>query len=177
MAPIRLAILEADMPQPQTAARYSHYTGLFTSLLTSATSPTPVAARFTITRHHIVNDASAYPSLSDIDAILITGSKHSAYLDDEWIRDLVDYTRKALETNRVRVVGVCFGHQILGRALGVGVGQSEKGWEVAVTDVELSEEGKKLFGLGKMVSLDMSVILGREEEWRKRERQRKKTKC
>lgn len=153
MAPIRLAILEADSPQPKSAARYSHYTGLFTSLLSSAVAPSPVADHFAITRHHVVNDTSAYPSLDDVDAILITGSKHSAYMDDEWIVALTDFTRRAIEGGRVKVVGVCFGHQIVGRAVGVEVGVSEIGWEIAVTDVELSEEGKKLFGLEKMVGV------------------------
>ncbi|PKS09137.1 hypothetical protein jhhlp_003751 [Lomentospora prolificans] len=164
MAPIRLAILEADTPQPETAARYGHYTGLFTSLLAAATHPSPVATHFTISRHHIVHDTSAYPALEDIDAILITGSKHSAYLHDEWIVALAEYTRKALDTGRIRVVGICFGHQIVGRALGAEVGKSDKGWEVAVTDVDLSEEGKKLFGLEKMRDVDEKSVTQRIQQ-------------
>ncbi|SPN99694.1 related to P.aeruginosa anthranilate synthase component II [Cephalotrichum gorgonifer] len=150
MAPIRLAILEADVLAPTTAARYSNYTGLFTSLLTSALAPSALAPRFAIARHHIFKDTSAYPALEDVDAVLVTGSKQSAYQDDEWILALVDYVRRAIEGGRVRVVGVCFGHQIVGRAMGVGVGVSEAGWELAVTEVDLSEEGKKVFGLEKM---------------------------
>ncbi|CAI4210773.1 unnamed protein product [Parascedosporium putredinis] len=93
---------------------------------------------------------AAYPALDDVDAILITGSKHSAYLDDEWILALTDYTRKALDSRRVRVVGICFGHQIVGRALDAGVAKNDRGWEVAVTEVDLTDEGKKIFGLEKM---------------------------
>ncbi|MBE3047656.1 hypothetical protein IMZ48_35115, partial [Candidatus Bathyarchaeota archaeon] len=97
MAPIRLAILEADSPQPKAAARYGNYTGLFTSLLATAVAPDPVADHFAITRHHVVNDTSAYPALEDVDAVLITGSKHSSYMDDEWIVALTDFTRRAIE--------------------------------------------------------------------------------
>lgn len=157
MAPTRIAVLEADSPQPKAAERYGHYTGLFTSLLSAAVAPSPVTDHFVITRHHVVNDTAAYPALDDVDAILITGSKHSAYMDDEWIVALTEFTRRAIEGGRVRVIGVCFGHQIVGRALGVEVGVSDVGWEVAVTDVELSEEGKKLFGLQKMVSSAVPV--------------------
>lgn len=159
MPPIRLAILEADSPPPKAAARYSHYTGLFTSLLATAVAPSPVTDHFTITRHHVVNDTSAYPDLDDVDAILITGSKHSAYMDDEWIVALTEFTRRALEGGRVKVVGVCFGHQIVGRAEGVEVGVSQAGWELAVTDIDLSDEGKKLFGLEKMVRHPPSSFL------------------
>jgi hypothetical protein len=152
--PIRLAVLEADTPQPLTKAKYGGYGGVFTALFEAACQaldpPQPLSSQLAISKHDIVNDLSAYPSLDSINAILITGSKHSAFDNDEWILKLVDYTQQCLESG-VRVVGVCFGHQILGRALGVKVGRSDKGWEVAVTDVELTEKGKEIFGMERLV--------------------------
>jgi GMP synthase-like glutamine amidotransferase len=56
-----------------------------------------------------------------------------------------------LAQDRVRLIGVCFGHQIVGRALGAKVGRSDGGWEVAVNDIELTEKGKELFGVDKLV--------------------------
>lgn len=52
----------------------------------------------------------------------------------------------------MKILGICFGHQIIGRALGVKVGRSDAGWEIAVCDMDLSEPGKKLFGKDKLVS-------------------------
>lgn len=52
--------------------------------------------------------------------------------------------------DRVRFIGVCFGHQILGRALGVKTGRSGS-WEVSVCDVDLSAKGQELFGKKRMV--------------------------
>jgi GMP synthase-like glutamine amidotransferase len=49
------------------------------------------------------------------------------------------------------VIGVCFGHQIIGRAAGVKVGRSDKGWEIAVLPIELSPRGKELFEQDTMV--------------------------
>ena len=49
------------------------------------------------------------------------------------------------------MIGVCFGHQIIGRALDVKVDRSDKGWEVAVVEVELTAKGKELFGLETLV--------------------------
>lgn len=149
--PLRLAILESDTPQPTTQAKYGGYGGVFTALLTAATSPSDVSTAVTITSHDVVNDLESYPSLDDVDALLLTGSRHTAFEDDEWIQKLVAYTKEAIDGGRVRVVGVCFGHQIVGRAMGVKVGKSDKGWEVAVTDVDLTEVGKEVFKLEKMV--------------------------
>lgn len=106
----------------------------------------------TITAHNIVEDMQSYPPLDDVDAVLITGSRHTAYEDDPWILKLVEYARQAIDTGRIKVVGVCFGHQIIGRAMGARLGRSDQGWEVAVTEVDLTDKGKAIFQLDKMVS-------------------------
>jgi GMP synthase-like glutamine amidotransferase len=56
-----------------------------------------------------------------------------------------------LSETQVRVIGVCFGHQIVGRALKAEVGRNPLGWEAAVNDVDLSAKGKELFGVDKLV--------------------------
>jgi len=58
---------------------------------------------------------------------------------------LVEFTEKLLEHDRIRIIGVCFGHQIIGRAAGAKVGRSEGGWEVSVLPVELTQKGKEIF--------------------------------
>lgn len=95
---------------------------------------------------------TVYPDPSTIDAILITGSKYSAYADDDWIIRLTEYTRALIEEGRVRIIGVCFGHQIVARALGGRVAASLAGWELSVTEMELTKEGKRVFGGESLVS-------------------------
>jgi len=58
---------------------------------------------------------------------------------------LVDFTKQVLNQHRIRIIGVCFGHQIVGRAMGVKVDRSDRGWEVAVTSVNLTDKGRQLF--------------------------------
>jgi GMP synthase-like glutamine amidotransferase len=150
--PLRLGILMNDTPLPQTKAKWGSYGGVFTNLFERAVAPDPVAAHLAITMHDVVNDTADYPALEDVDCLLLTGSRHNAFDTDAWIETLVEFTRKALASGRVRVVGVCFGHQIVGRALGVPVTRSPGGWELSVTDVALTEKGKEIFGMDKMVS-------------------------
>ncbi|KAK4184839.1 putative glutamine amidotransferase [Podospora australis] len=148
MPPIRLAILEADTPVPNTNAKYNGYFGVFSHLLARAVSPAPLDSVFTLSGHDVVNSPSpsSYPNLDEIDAILITGSKHNSFEDDPWILSLVEFTRKALTHPRVRVIGICFGHQIVARAMGCLVARSNAGWEVSVTETTLTEKGKEIFG-------------------------------
>ncbi|KAI0128189.1 class I glutamine amidotransferase-like protein [Hypoxylon sp. NC0597] len=152
--PARLAILEADTPVPGVKAKYGSYGGVFRNLFERACAtlnpPQPLSAQLDLSYHDIVNDLDAYPDLEAIDAILISGSKYSAYENDEWILRLVDFTRRCLESGRVRVIGVCFGHQIVGRAMGADVGKNDRGWELSVTEHKLTDEGKRLFGMDKI---------------------------
>jgi len=48
-------------------------------------------------------------------------------------------------------MGVCFGHQIIGRAMDQKVDRSDKGWEISVSPVQLTEKGKALFGIPELV--------------------------
>jgi len=71
---------------------------------------------------------------------------------DPWIVKLTEFTQKVLlEQDRIRVVGLCFGHQIVGRALGGVCDRNEKGWETSITEVNLSEIGRGLFGRNSFV--------------------------
>jgi GMP synthase-like glutamine amidotransferase len=66
---------------------------------------------------------------------------------------LVGFTEKLLKQDRVRIIGVCFGHQILGRAIGVKVGRSDDGWEISVLPMELTAKGKEIFQQDSIVRL------------------------
>jgi hypothetical protein len=113
-----------------------------------------------LTTYHVVtspsNPSPAYPSLSQIDAILLTGSKHNSFDNDPWILKLVSFVEEVLRQRRVRIIGVCFGHQIVGRAMGTRVGRSERGWEVSVVPIELTEKGREIFGMKTLVGCFLS---------------------
>ena len=87
---------------------------------------------------------------------------HNSFEDVPWINILVDFTAEILKQDRIRMIGVCFGHQIIGRAMGVKVGRNEAGWEAAVDDVELSERGKQVFGKEKLVMRPLGAQNTRE---------------
>lgn len=74
----------------------------------------------------------------------------NAFDDDAWILRLVGFVREVLQQRRVKVVGVCFGHQIVGRALGAKVGRNEE-WEVSVCEVLQAERGREMFGGGEVL--------------------------
>lgn len=71
----------------------------------------------------------------------------SAYAPLPWIETLTAFTASLPALNpKLKIFGICFGHQIIARAFGGEVVKNEKGWEVGVRRVELTELGKEVFG-------------------------------
>jgi len=131
----------------RTAEKYGSYGGVFAQLLRNAAEALgwDPDTSLDITKYDVVREGLYPPSLDDLDAILISGSRANAYDDTPWIVRLVEYTRMVLtEQKRVRMVGVCFGHQIFARALGVEVVRNDA-WEASVVPVPLNDDGKRLF--------------------------------
>ncbi|MBH1945646.1 hypothetical protein I5L01_15625, partial [Erythrobacter sp. YJ-T3-07] len=50
-------------------------------------------------------------------------TEHTAFKDDAWILRLVKCTKKVLIEAKKPFVGICFGHQVIGRTLGAQIGQ------------------------------------------------------
>jgi len=147
--PLRIAILECDTPLDNTRAKYGGYGGVFKQMLergANALQHDGLSAEegLLLKIFNIVEKQDVYPALEDIDAILMTGSRYNAFDDTPWITKLVDFTKMVLKQDRVRIIGVCFGHQIVGRAMGQKVDRGGE-WEVSVTPVELVGKGKELF--------------------------------
>jgi len=155
LPPLRIAILECDTPLTSTRAKYGGYGGVFKALLTVGTDalmdPNLSSEHGLSLTNWDVVEAQEYPRLDDIDAILITGSRYNSFDDTPWIVKLVEFTKHVLAQDRVRIIGVCFGHQIVGRAMGVKVGRSPGGWEASVTAIDLTKRGQEIFGRPALV--------------------------
>lgn len=69
-------------------------------------------------------------------AYLITGSPKGVYDSEPWIAQLQEFIRACYAQGQ-KMVGICFGHQILAHALGGHTEKSEKGWGLGRGTVEL----------------------------------------
>ncbi|QVK23646.1 gamma-glutamyl-gamma-aminobutyrate hydrolase family protein [Shewanella dokdonensis] len=67
------------------------------------------------------------PKVDDLQALFITGSSYSAYDDIPWRYEL-EALIQAAYAQRIPMVGVCFGHQIIAQALGGTVEKVDRGW-------------------------------------------------
>ncbi|WOK96301.1 hypothetical protein Cni_G05008 [Canna indica] len=78
-----------------------------------------------------------FPSMEDLhkyEGFVVSGSPHDAYGNDLWILRLC-FLLQTLDAMHKKVLGICFGHQVICRALGGVVGKAEGGWDIGVRNV------------------------------------------
>jgi len=81
-----------------------------------------------------------YPKADSVCGIIVSGSPARLGDNSEWMRDTKDALRLAHEAG-TPILGICFGHQLLGEALGGTVGPNPRGREIGTIDLEFTNEG------------------------------------
>ncbi|HJU75653.1 MAG TPA: hypothetical protein VJ717_18055 [Gemmatimonadaceae bacterium] len=112
----------------EVAERFRHIAGGYQPMfgrLLSPHIPDLRLTRFDVQAGHMPKDART------CDAWITTGSRASVYDDAPWIRTVETFVRQVAESDRP-FVGICFGHQLLARTLGVEVKRAAEGWGVGV---------------------------------------------
>ena len=113
-----LAILETGTPPEPLISRFGRYPAMFEDLLGGPFESYDVAA------------GELPPDVHRHDAYLITGSPAGVYEPLPWIKDLITFLQAA--KGQAKLVGICFGHQVMAQAFGGHVEKSQRGWGVGL---------------------------------------------
>ncbi|MBT4518417.1 MAG: GMP synthase [Halieaceae bacterium] len=121
---MRLGLLKTDAVRPEWVPEFGEYPDMFVTLLSRVDS----SVEFVV---YDVEEGQYPADVDEVDAYLITGSKSSVYDDKPWIPVLMDFVRTLAGRDK-KVIGICFGHQIIAQALGGKTEKSSKGWGVGI---------------------------------------------
>jgi GMP synthase-like glutamine amidotransferase len=124
---MKVGILETGAPPDALVRRFGAYPAMMAAML----GPGFEAASYDVA-------AGALPAAADShDAWLITGSPAGVYEDHAWIAPLEAFLREA--KGRTKLVGICFGHQIMAQAFGGRVEKSDRGWGIGLQSYDVAE--------------------------------------
>jgi GMP synthase-like glutamine amidotransferase len=124
---MQIAILRTGVPPADLEPRFGLYDDMFARLL---------GAGFETVSYDV--QAGEYPAHpSEHPAYLVTGSAAGVYDPLPWIPPLKDFLRAA--KGEAKLIGICFGHQIMADAFGGRVEKSERGWGVGIQEYGILE--------------------------------------
>jgi GMP synthase-like glutamine amidotransferase len=112
---MNLAILETGHPPGDLEQRFGGYPSMFAKMLGADYE----VESFDVPAGELPRDPAAHA------AYLVTGSPAGVYDPLPWIEPLSSFIRSASDR---KMVGICFGHQIMAESLGGHVEKSDKGW-------------------------------------------------
>lgn len=122
---MRIGLLETDVLYDDLIKEYGSYGLMFEKYFTQL-SQSPLEFVY-----YQVQQGELPLLIDECDAYIITGSKAGVYENHDWIEPLSNWVREA-DAAQAKVLGVCFGHQLIAQALGGHVEMSDKGWGVGV---------------------------------------------
>ena len=141
---MKLCILENDDLDPSIAPTYTGYGAMVERLFRDAGATDWHFDIFSTPRYE-------YPSsFIEYDAVLLTGSKADSFSQEPWVVELRQRVSNLLD-QKIKLLGICFGHQLIALCLGAKVGRAPQGWGVGrmsyewhAADLPLAPEDNKM---------------------------------
>ncbi len=126
---MRLGILICDQVQEKLQPEFGDYPEMFLDII-ERVDPQVEVKFFSAIDRELPTDINA------CDVYMTSGSRWGVNDDNVWIHELEDFIRQLYESGK-GFVGICFGHQLIAKALGGRVNKSNKGWAIGVAFSEI----------------------------------------
>ena len=129
---LNIGLLLCDDVDQSARADYGTYTKMFQEKL----DPSCEQIQLTTFRCY---EGESPPNPEDFDGYLISGSRYSVYEDLDWIKNLQTFIRQCWEKN-VKIVGICFGHQLIAHTLGGKTEKADVGWGFGIHSAKVTHQ-------------------------------------
>jgi len=121
---MKLGVLLCDHVQTALQEEFGDYSDMFSQIIAECDDSITI-------EYFAVVDGELPKHIDVCDAYMSTGSKASVNDDFPWVNALERLVWQLFLADKP-FVGICFGHQMIAKALGGKVGRSNKGWGIGV---------------------------------------------
>lgn len=129
---LHIGLLLCDDVDPESRDKYGTYSQMFKSGLD------PKDEQIELIPFRVYED-NPLPSPGDFDGYVISGSRYSVYEDLPWIKSLLSFVQDCW-VKQIKIVGICFGHQIIAHALGGRAKKADAGWGFGIHSTKISDK-------------------------------------
>lgn len=127
-----IGILQCDDVLEQLQPEFGNYPQMFEQLLRQVRDDLEF-------RVYDVRKGEYPADLDECDGYITTGSRHGVNDGLAWVDELENFVRRLHQAGK-KYVGICFGHQLLAKALGGRVERSERGWGCGVSFNQITQQ-------------------------------------
>ena len=145
---MRIGILQCDDVTATLQVKHDNYPLMFTRLFEG------FGTHLSFSEYRIID--GHYPtSIDECDAYITTGSRYGVNDGEPWVMQFMHYIAE-LYAAKKKLIGICFGHQMMVKALGGEVVKSPKGWGVGVATSTIIQQQPWMDGNASAISLVVS---------------------
>lgn len=149
---MRAAIIQCDSVLSEFLDEFGNYPEMIKHMFASIDA----------TLEYQVFDVQQREYPDDIDAFdfyITTGSRAGAYEEHLWIKQLIEFVQ-LLDSKQKKLIGICFGHQVIAMARKGKVEKSPKGWGVGVASNRIIARPEWL----QTEKQDLNIIVSHQDQ-------------
>ena len=145
---MKVGVLICDHVQPSLQNKFGDYAGMFKQLFSEVDQNIELINFYAV-------DGQLPEHIDSCDVYISTGSKASVNDNIAWINALEAFIKQLYQANKI-FIGICFGHQLIAKALGGKVEQSNKGWGIGIATAVVEQSKPWMQPKQKQIKLIVS---------------------
>lgn len=153
---MKIGLLQCDSVIDALQSKHGNYPAMFSELFAEVDDSIELTV-FNVIEGEYPEDIHAF------DGYVTTGSRFGAEDELPWIQELIRFVAKLYQDD-IKLVGICFGHQIIAKALGGQVVKSDKGWGVGVSVNEVVNELASQQDWMQPAKAEMKLIVSHQDQ-------------
>lgn len=134
MSYLSVGVLKTGSVHPNLKERFEDYEIILTRLIQDSLPEVKISSK-----SYDVQKFQRPKNINDHQLYLITGSRFGVYEDLDWIHFLLKVVDEIVHSKHCnqKILGICFGHQIIAKYFGAEVSLEKSGWALGVRDYQI----------------------------------------